>query len=69
MTDADAPRLLTYRQAAEILGVVDRTVYNLVRRGALPAVRFGRTVRIDPRDLQAFIEEAKDPACRSITNS
>lgn len=58
----DAPRLLTYRQAAEILGVVDRTIYNLVRRGALPAVRFGGNVRIDPADLQAFIAKAKGVA-------
>jgi len=65
----DAPRLLTYRQAAAILGVVDRTIYNLVRRGELPAVRFGGNVRIDPRDLEAFIEKAKGRACRSTNDS
>ncbi len=65
----DAPRLLTYREAAEILGVVDRTIYNLVRRGVLPAVRFGGNVRIDPRDLADFIEAAKGHACRSISRS
>lgn len=58
----DPPRLLTYRQAAEILGVVDRTIYNLVRRGELPAVRFGGNVRIAPADLQAFIEKSKGVA-------
>ena len=51
--------LLTYRQAAEVLGVTDRTVWALVDSGRLPAVRFGRSVRIDPTDLRAFIEHAK----------
>lgn len=66
----DTPRLLTYRQAAEILGVVDRTISTMVRRGELPAVRFGGSVRIDPRDLATFIEKAKGGrACRSISDS
>jgi len=59
-TDATAlPSLLTYRQAAMVLGVTDRTIWTLVNRGALLAVRFGRSVRIDPADLRAFIERAK----------
>ncbi len=52
-------RLLTYREAGKLLGVTDRTVWQLVRDGHLPAVRFGRSVRIDPADLRAFIERAK----------
>ena len=51
---------MTYRQAAEVLGVTDRTVWTLVQRGELPAVRFGRSVRIDPGDLREFIRKAKD---------
>ncbi|RMD65754.1 MAG: DNA-binding protein [Planctomycetota bacterium] len=51
--------LLTYRQAATVLGVTDRTVWTLVDRGELPAVRFGRSVRIDPADLRAFIDRSK----------
>ncbi|HED54189.1 MAG TPA: DNA-binding protein [Phycisphaerales bacterium] len=51
--------LLTYRQAAEVFGVTDRTIWALVDSGRLPAVRFGRSVRIDPTDLRAFIEHAK----------
>ena len=52
-------RLLTYRDAAKLLGVTDRTVWQLVKDGHLPAVRFGRSVRIDPADLRAFVERAK----------
>ena len=54
--------LLTYRQAAEILGVTDRTIWSLVDQGKLPAVRFGRSVRIDPDDLRGLINSAKRSA-------
>jgi len=54
-------KLLTYKQAGELLGVTERTVYALVAGGDLPAVRFGRSVRIDPADLRAFIDRRKAP--------
>ena len=54
------PLLLTYLQAGKLLGVSDRTVWTLVNEGKLKAVRFaGRTVRIDRRDLDTFIEGHK----------
>jgi excisionase family DNA binding protein len=51
--------LFTYREAATVLGVTPRTVWTLVQAGTLPAVRFGRSVRIDPADLRRFIDRAK----------
>lgn len=51
--------LLTYEEAGGILGVTGRTIWNMVDRGDLPAVRIGRSVRIDPIDLHAFIERSK----------
>ena len=51
--------LLTYEQAGKLLGVTGRTVWTLVDRGDLLAVRFGHSVRIDPADLRAFIEQSK----------
>ena len=54
--------LLTYREAAKVLGVTPRTVWTLVQAGTLPAVRFGRSVRIDPTDLRRFIDRAKREA-------
>ncbi len=51
--------LLTYDQAGKLLGVTGRTVWTLVHRGDLLAVRFGHSVRIDPADLRAFIERSK----------
>lgn len=64
MTTDATPILLTYQQAADVLGVSDRTVWTLVDHGHLPCVRFGgRTVRIDRRDLDTFIEWAK---CQAV---
>ena len=60
--------LLTYRDAAALLGVTDRTVWTLVHRGNLPAVRFGHSVRIDPADLRAFIERSKRGPVASTTS-
>lgn len=55
----DTPLLLTYKQAGELLQVCDRTVFTLVKTGQLKVVRFGHTVRIDRRDLESFIQQAK----------
>ena len=51
--------LLTYPQAAKVLGVTERTIWTYVQQGELPAFRFGDSVRIDPADLRAFIDNAK----------
>lgn len=55
-------QLLTYREAGKLLGVTERTIWTLVDRGELPAVRFGRSVRIDPADLRAYIDQCKTAA-------
>lgn len=52
-------KLLTYRETAIRLGVTERTIFSMVDRGELPAVRFGRSVRVDPADLRRFIDKAK----------
>jgi excisionase family DNA binding protein len=48
-------RLLTYAEAAKVLGVCQRTVWQLVRDGELPAVRVRRAIRIRRRSLLAYI--------------
>jgi hypothetical protein len=57
-----APQLLlTARAAAAALSVSERTLWALTHpRGPLPAVRLGRAVRYDVRDLAAFIDRAKE---------
>lgn len=56
--------LLSYRETGKLLGVTERTVFSLVAAGELPRVRFGRSVRIDPADLRAYIDRCKTLAPR-----
>ncbi|MCU0809082.1 MAG: helix-turn-helix domain-containing protein [Candidatus Contendobacter sp.] len=68
------PSLLTVGKAAEQLAVSRRTLERLIQTGALPCIRLGRLVRIDPADLAAMLEGVKtraitqeeQPACRSL---
>lgn len=46
--------LFTLPQAARTLQISLRSVRRLVETGALPVVRLGRLVRIDPADLAAM---------------
>ena len=61
-TDSPPPLVLTKKQAGDLLQITERSVHTLIRRGLLPAVRFGGTVRIDPADLRAFIVKQKGVA-------
>ncbi|MGG3918016.1 helix-turn-helix transcriptional regulator [Parageobacillus thermoglucosidasius] len=49
----------TTEEVANILKVSKLTVYDLVKKGLLPAYRVGRQMRIDPSDLEAYIKRAK----------
>jgi excisionase family DNA binding protein len=51
--------LLTYKKAAEFLGVSEKTIWTLCKQGDIPTVRILRSVRIDPFDIKAFIESHK----------
>ena len=52
-------KLLTYQETADLLGVSSRTIYTLVRRGDLRALKVGASSRVDPADLRQFIEQSK----------
>ena len=57
---ADPPEpLLTVRQAAQHLGVSPSSIHNYISSHELPAIRLGRTVRIQPTDLADFIAAHK----------
>ncbi|MEA4895132.1 MAG: helix-turn-helix domain-containing protein [Oscillospiraceae bacterium] len=50
---------LTTKQAADQLGLCGEMIRIYIRQGRLKAHKLGhRTIRIDPKDLQAFIEES-----------
>jgi excisionase family DNA binding protein len=48
-------KLLNGTQVAEILNISRAAAYNLMKRGHLTSVRFGRLVRVRPEDLEDFI--------------
>jgi len=52
-------KLLTPEQVAEILQVHVLTVYSYIRRGKFDAIRLGRSYRIDPDDLEIFVQSNK----------
>lgn len=55
------PKLFTIREVAEAAGVCERTVRRWIAAGVLPVCRLGpsgRIVRIDGRDLRAFLARA-----------
>lgn len=54
--------LLTLNEAAKILGCAPRTVGTYAQQGLIPRVKLGSLVRIDRRDLEAFIESRKQRA-------
>lgn len=56
------PQLLRPSDAARVLAISPRKLWELTNRGELPAVRIGRAVRYDPCDLTAWIETAKGVA-------
>ncbi len=55
----DAPQLLDSPKAARWLDISPRSLWSLTDEGRIKAVRIGRLVRYDVRDLLAFIESAK----------
>ncbi len=52
-------QFLSLKQAADLLGVDYKTIYNLIRTGQLPAARIGNIYRIRREDLDAFFERQK----------
>lgn len=49
--------ILSYAEAAELLGIVRNTLYSMVRRKRIPHVRLGsRLVRFRRAELEAWME-------------
>lgn len=58
-TDAIQPRLLTAQEAGEYIGRTEQAVRHLIHQRDIPVVRKGRSVRIDRKDLDRWIENNK----------
>lgn len=57
-----APRFFTERTLAAYLAVSDRTIRNWIRRGELASYKLGASRRIDPADVDAFLESRREEA-------
>lgn len=49
-------RLLTVAEVATVMRVSRMTVYRLIRRGQLKAIRVGRNYRVREADLNEYLE-------------
>lgn len=64
MNDTGFPIVLTplavdETQAAKMLGISVRTLWEYRKNGEIPVVRFGRLVRFSVDDLRKFIESKR----------
>jgi len=50
---------LTPQEVADILKITKNTVYELIKRGELPAYRVGRKIRVDQQDVEAYKKHGK----------
>jgi len=51
------PRFMTVAEVAGLMRVSTMTVYRLIKAGDLPAVRFGKSYRIDEADVDAYLAD------------
>lgn len=49
--------LLNGDDLAEVLNISRTQAYRLMRKGDIKSIRFGRLVRVHPKDLEQFILE------------
>lgn len=54
-------RLLTVADVASVMRISRMTVYRLIRRGQLRAVRVGRNYRVREEDLKAYLDSSTVP--------
>lgn len=56
--DEEGIRLLTVAEVASVMRVSRMTVYRLIRRGQLKAIRVGRNYRVREQDLREYLESS-----------
>ena len=52
-------KLLSLKEAAELLGIHYTTMRQYVRKGKFPVIRIGRLLKIEASDLEAYIRNNK----------
>jgi excisionase family DNA binding protein len=56
---------LTVQEVAELLGVSDKHIYEMVADGTLPAFYVGRSVRLDPQDIADWLRKKRLPVVQA----
>lgn len=55
----DEIRWLSTQEAADRLGIALRTLYKLIDEGNVPAYKFGRVLRLQLAEVDAYINRAR----------
>ena len=64
-------------EAAERLGITQRTLYRLIDEGQVPAYKMGRVLRVKASDLDVFLEQSRvspgslrhlDPEAKTVSS-
>ncbi len=61
--------LLDMQQAADFLNITKSTLYDMTMRKKIPTVKIGRLNRFLLKDLEAFIQQNRQPATNADTCS
>ena len=58
-----APQRLLLRipEVAETLGIGRTKIYEMIARGELPTIHFGRAIRVSATTLQKWVEDRHEP--------
>lgn len=62
MQTSEMPDLLTVPEVAEVLRIGRNEAYEAVRRGDIPSIRIGRSIRVPSHRLMALLDGKPDPA-------
>jgi excisionase family DNA binding protein len=57
----DQPEFMTVQQSAELLNVSKWLLYEAIRLGELPVIRWGRRVVVERNQLRLFLLTKRDP--------
>lgn len=69
---------LTPEEVAGILKIAKNTVYEMIKRGELPAYRVGRKIRVELKDVETYkrqgkknelLPESQIPTCRNLSGN
>ncbi|MDF9717123.1 helix-turn-helix domain-containing protein [Nocardioides sp. ChNu-153] len=56
--DISGVKFLTVAEVASVMRVSKMTVYRLVHNGELPAVRVGRSFRVEEKDVDEYLRSS-----------